>query len=64
MDVLVKESLKRLNEAVSNINWEILEEVRKTHVWHDINDSREIDREIHKSLLAVDVMKSALKSVR
>ena len=62
MDILVKESLKRLNEAVEAINWESLEEGRREKRL-DSNKANELKSRIRKSLLSVDVLKAALKSL-
>ena len=62
MDALIKESLERVNTAVNNINWEVLEEGKKGGRL-DIQEANELKFGLRKAIRSVDVLKSALKSM-
>lgn len=62
MDVLVKESLERLNEAINSINWEFLEEGKRENALES-HKANKLRYGIRKAIRSVDVLKAVLKSL-
>jgi len=62
MDILVKESLERVNEAVNAISWVDLEEGKKRGSL-DYAKVSKLKITLRRALRSVDVLKAALKSL-
>ena len=62
VDILVKESLERVNEAINSISWEDLEEGKKKGNL-DYPKASKLRIALHRAVRSVDVLKSVLKSM-